>query len=100
MELLKFHFAKQDALVSHANAALTPRARLKAAQLVIDRGVEEYATAWAFSYNTREYVEAQEVRHALVGNCALVIPKSGEEPWFAWSGAETASQVTQGRPAL
>jgi transposase InsO family protein len=39
VELLKVHFAKQEALVSHANAALTPRARLKVAQLVIDRGV-------------------------------------------------------------
>ena len=63
-------------------------------------GVEEYDSAWAFSYNTREYVETQEVRHALAGNGALVIPKSGAEPWFAWSGADTASQVAQGRSAL
>ena len=34
MELLKVHFAKQEALVSHANAALTPKARLRVAQLV------------------------------------------------------------------
>jgi transposase InsO family protein len=39
VELLKVHFAKQEALVSHANAALTPRARLRVAQLVIDQGV-------------------------------------------------------------
>lgn len=63
-------------------------------------GVEEYDTAWAFSYNTRVYVETREVRHALAGNGALVVPKSGDEPWFAWSGADTASQVAQGRPAL
>ena len=63
-------------------------------------GVEEYDTAWAFFYNTREYIETLDVRHALAGNGALVIPKSGEEPWFAWSGADTASQVAQGRPAL
>ena len=29
MELLKVPFAKQEALVSHANAALTPKARLR-----------------------------------------------------------------------
>jgi transposase InsO family protein len=39
VELLKVHFAKQEALVSHANAALTPRARLKVAQLVVDQHV-------------------------------------------------------------
>ena len=38
--------------------------------------------------------------YALAGNGALVVPKSGDEPWFAWSGADTASQVAQGRPAL
>ena len=63
-------------------------------------GVEEYDTAWAFSYNTRVYVETREVRYALAGNGALVVPKSGDEPWFAWSGADTASQVAQGRPDL
>jgi hypothetical protein len=63
-------------------------------------GVEEYDTAWAFFYNTREYVVTLDLRHALAGNGALVIPKSGEEPWFAWSGADTASHVAEGRPAL
>lgn len=63
-------------------------------------GVEEYETAWAFAYNNRVYVETREVRHALAGNGALVIPKSGEAPWFAWTGADTASQVAQGHSAL
>lgn len=63
-------------------------------------GVEEYESAWAFSYNSRAFVETGELRHALAGNGALVVPKSGEDPWFAWSGADTASQVAQGRPAL
>lgn len=61
--------------------------------------VDEYDSAWAFSYNARLYVETQEVRHALAGNGALVVPKSGAPPWFTWSGADTASQVAQGRPA-
>jgi transposase InsO family protein len=39
VELLKVHFAKQEALVSHANAALTPRARLRVARLVVDQHV-------------------------------------------------------------
>ena len=43
--------------------------------------MEEYGTVWAFFYNTREYIETLDVRHALAGNGALVIPKSGEEPF-------------------
>ena len=54
MELLKVHFAKQEALVSHANAALTPRARLRVAQLVIDQKVPipEVAARFQYSYPT------------------------------------------------
>jgi transposase len=38
VELLKVSLFDQEVLVSHANAALTPRHRLKVAQLVVDRG--------------------------------------------------------------
>ena len=59
-------------------------------------GAEEHESAWAFAYNSRLFVETDDVRHALAGNGALVVPKSGDEPWFTWSGADTASQVAQG----
>jgi hypothetical protein len=39
--------------------------------------VEEYDTAWAVSYNGRQYVESGDIRDALGGNGALVVPKSG-----------------------
>ncbi len=54
MELLKVHFAKQEALVSHANAALTPRARLRVAQLVVDHGesIPEVGARFQCSYTT------------------------------------------------
>jgi transposase InsO family protein len=54
VELLKVHFAKQEALVSHANAALTPRARLRVAQLVVDQGdsIPEVAARFQCSYTT------------------------------------------------
>jgi hypothetical protein len=63
-------------------------------------GVEEFDAAWAFSYNSRDFLDTGDVTHSLAGNGALVVPKSGDEPWFAWSGADTASQVAQGRSAL
>jgi immunity protein 35 of polymorphic toxin system len=68
-------------------------------QWVLDN-VDEYETAWAFTYNDRRFVESGELRHAVAGNGALVVPKSGAEPWFARSGADTASQVAIGRSAL
>ena len=38
VELSRNHFANLEAFVSHANAALTPRARLRLARLVVDGG--------------------------------------------------------------
>jgi transposase InsO family protein len=54
VELLKVHFAKQEALMSHANAALTPRARLRVAQLVVDQGmaITEVAARFQCSWPT------------------------------------------------
>ena len=52
VELSKNQFHTQEALVSHANAALTPRARLKLARLIVDHGwpvaraAERYDVAW------------------------------------------------------
>ena len=63
-------------------------------------GVEEYDSAWAVFYNMRNYADSGELRDALAGNGALIVPKTGAEPWFAWSGADTASQVLRGRSAL
>lgn len=63
-------------------------------------GVEEYDSAWAFYYNTHKYVDSGDLRDALAGNGALVVPKAGGEPWFTWSGADTASQVVMGHSAL
>jgi transposase InsO family protein len=49
---LRNQFTDQEAFVSHANAALTPRARLKLARLVVDHGwpvaraAERYDVSW------------------------------------------------------
>ena len=36
MELSRNHFTHQEAFVSHANAALTPKARLRLALLIVE----------------------------------------------------------------
>ena len=46
------HFTDQEVFVSHANAALTPRARLRLARLIVDEGwpvaraAERYDVSW------------------------------------------------------
>src|SRR6478752_7967985 len=59
----RFTSPKQEALVSHANAALTPKARLRVAQLVVDQGVPipEVAARFQCSYTT---VKRWAVRYA------------------------------------
>jgi transposase InsO family protein len=52
VELSKNRFRHQEVFVSHANAALTPRARLRLARLVVDQGwpiaraAERYDVSW------------------------------------------------------
>ena len=52
VELTRNQFRNQEAFVSHANAALTPRARLRLARLIVDdgwpvaRAAERYDVSW------------------------------------------------------
>jgi hypothetical protein len=54
VELLKVSLIDQEVLVSHANAALTVRHRLKVAQLVVDQGypISEVAARFQVSWPT------------------------------------------------
>jgi transposase InsO family protein len=53
VELSRNRFTNQEAFVSHANAALTPRARLRLAQLVVDQGWTYAAAAKMFMVAAR-----------------------------------------------
>ena len=48
MELSRNHITQPEAFVSHANAALTPRARLRLARLIIEQGYTQSAAAKMF----------------------------------------------------
>ncbi len=48
VELSRNRFTHQEAFVSHANAALTPRARLRLARLVVEDGWTYAAAAKMF----------------------------------------------------
>ena len=48
VELSRNRFTNQEAFVSHANAVLTPRARLRLAELIVDRGWTYAAAAKMF----------------------------------------------------
>lgn len=56
-------------------------------------GEHEYETAWVFSYNTKAYVETGKIRHALVGNGPLIVPKDGSPPRFAATAHPLDDQV-------
>ncbi len=90
---------KDDAL-GLAEAVLSARFPAFARGDWIVAGVEEFDGAWAITYDGRAYVEHGDIRGALGGNGALVVPKSGAEPWFTWSGDTTANQVALGRSTL
>jgi transposase InsO family protein len=53
VELSRNRFTNQEAFVSHANAALTPRARLRLARLVVDNGWTYAAAAKVFMVAAR-----------------------------------------------
>jgi transposase len=53
VELSRNRFINQEAFVSHANAALTPRARLRLAQLIVDQGWTYAAAAKMFMVAAR-----------------------------------------------
>jgi hypothetical protein len=53
VELSRNRFTNQEAFVSHANAALTPRARLRLAQLIVDSGWTYAAAAKMFMVTPR-----------------------------------------------
>jgi transposase InsO family protein len=53
VELSRNRFANQEAFVSHANAALTPRARLRLAHLVVDEGWTYAGAAKMFMVSPR-----------------------------------------------
>jgi transposase InsO family protein len=53
VELSRNRFTNQEAFVSHANAALTPRARLRLAQLVVNQGWTYAAAAKMFMVAAR-----------------------------------------------
>lgn len=59
--------------------------------------VVEFDTAWVFFWNSRRLAETGDFHHRLGGNGPVVVPKSGAEPWWAWSGADIASQIAQGK---
>ncbi|MEV6904597.1 YrhB domain-containing protein [Amycolatopsis sp. NPDC051372] len=51
------------------------------AEIVISE-CKELADAWYFDYNSRAFLEQDDISSALVGNGPVVVPKSGAEPYI------------------
>ncbi|MET8088508.1 YrhB domain-containing protein [Micromonospora sp. NPDC005237] len=63
-------------------------------------GVREHEAAWSVGYQSRAFIESGRISDALVGNGPVVVPKSGADPWLAWSGRPVEEQIAEGRPTL
>jgi len=61
---------------------------------------EDYDSAWAVGYQALAFVESGNVLDSLAGNGPVVVPKSGAQPWMAWSGLPVGEQIARGRPGL
>ena len=71
VELSRNRFINQEAFVSHANAALTPRARLRLAQFVVEEGWTYAAAAKMFMVSPRTAKKwADRFRAAFLGGHA------------------------------
>ncbi len=53
-----------------------------AIEIVIHR-CKETDEGWEFAYNSRAYLEKQELNTGLVGNAPLVVPRTGAAPYVA-----------------
>jgi hypothetical protein len=63
-------------------------------------GAREQETAWSVSYQSRAFIESGCISDALAGNGPVVAPKSGADPWLAWSGRPVEEQFAEHRPTL
>jgi len=63
-------------------------------------GMQEHETAWSVTYLSRAFIESGRISDALAGNGPVVVPKSGADPWLAWSGRPVEEQIAGGRPTL
>ncbi|MEV6368794.1 YrhB domain-containing protein [Micromonospora musae] len=63
-------------------------------------GAWEHETAWSVGYQSRAFIESGDIHDSLVGNGPVVVPKSGADPWLAWSGRPVEEQLAEGRPTL
>lgn len=61
-------------------------------------GTDEHQTAWSVGYQSRLFVETGRIVDSLVGNGPVVVPKSGDHPWTAWSARPVEEQIAHGRP--
>jgi transposase-like protein len=79
VELSRNRSANQEAFVSHANAALTPRARLRLARLIVEdgwpvaRAAERYDVSWPTAKHWADQY-AELGAHAMTDRSSRPIP--------------------------
>ena len=85
VELSKNRFTNQEAFVSHANAALTPRARLRLARLVVESG-------WTYAAVTKMFMVAPRTAKKWADRFGLKVPRA----WPTVARARTSAPPRPG----
>lgn len=60
---------------------------------VVIASCQEFPTAWVFGYNTRRYLAGGQFLAGIVGGGPVVVPKSGEAPYFGRSATPIEEQL-------
>ena len=60
---------------------------------VVIASCEEYPTGWVFGYNTRRFLEQDELMASLLGG-PIVVPKSGKPAYFGDGSLTFDEQLT------
>ncbi|MFB9336498.1 YrhB domain-containing protein [Actinoplanes octamycinicus] len=55
---------------------------------------QEFPSSWVFGYQTRRFLQG-DFMASLVGNGPVVVPKSGEPPYFGGSPTPIAEQLNE-----
>ena len=60
----------------------------------------EYEFGWVFAYNTREYIETNNISHALAGNAPLIVDKDDGQIYVTGTAPPFEQYIEQYRKGI
>jgi len=75
LQLVSEHLTKMERDMNDCRSALPDNENNPYLHLVI-AGITEHDFGWVFFYDTKEYLETNDVTHALAGNAPLIVDRT------------------------